>query len=491
MKDPNKPLLAPGLVSGKIHVPNGSNGFHSETNGRDYHSTALRSSDFNKVDTRIEESFYDSSDVIARNRTNDIYTASRKASYAGAAQPSQFKAKKFETANENLPPPTLATSLKPTNTHKMEPTRDFGNFSSLLAPALISGNKTVEEKTTTTTKRTTTTEEFSKSSSEKNNNSLSYANNNKNDHDSAFYSTTITKPVKEKPGGLEASFLLSDVTKSSSGTFRITDNSTSRDSSPIKRESSPLRSRLIETKREPSPLSSSLRTNKLQTSSSTMASSSSSSLTTSSLASKIPKPINRDQTSLSRTNNNQNSLERKGSGSFHQDYATDSGPGVQKSNYSSSFDTGPVVKTGLDGTKTVTQKSGSTSYTSYSSSSSTANASRSLGSSNQSKMVEHKQNTLSVPGGSSKGTSTSNAGLDAGSTSPKLNSYRGTADKCKFLGETVRHFNAGKLATFELKAPGHKKEDIEVNIISKSWQVFFFFAHGPSTVRVDKEILSC
>ena len=54
-----------------------------------------------------------------------------------------------------------------------------------------------------------------------------------------------------------------------------------------------------------------------------------------------------------------------------------------------------------------------------------------------------------------------------GSTSPKLPSYRGTADKCKFEGETVRHFNAGKLAIFELRAPGHKREDIQVNIISK------------------------
>ena len=30
----------------------------------------------------------------------------------------------------------------------------------------------------------------------------------------------------------------------------------------------------------------------------------------------------------------------------------------------------------------------------------------------------------------------------------------------------VRHFNAGKLAVFELKAPGHKREDINVSIIS-------------------------
>ena len=54
-----------------------------------------------------------------------------------------------------------------------------------------------------------------------------------------------------------------------------------------------------------------------------------------------------------------------------------------------------------------------------------------------------------------------------GSSSPKLQSYRGTAEKCKFEGETVRHFNAGKLAVFELKAPGHKREDVEVSIISK------------------------
>ena len=50
-------------------------------------------------------------------------------------------------------------------------------------------------------------------------------------------------------------------------------------------------------------------------------------------------------------------------------------------------------------------------------------------------------------------------------------SYKGTAEKCKFVGETVRHFNAGKPATFELFAPGAKKGDVDVNIISKSPRV--------------------
>ena len=57
-----------------------------------------------------------------------------------------------------------------------------------------------------------------------------------------------------------------------------------------------------------------------------------------------------------------------------------------------------------------------------------------------------------------------------------MSSYKGTAEKCKFVGETVRHFNAGKPATFELFAPGHKKGDVDVNIISKSgflWSITF------------------
>ena len=53
-----------------------------------------------------------------------------------------------------------------------------------------------------------------------------------------------------------------------------------------------------------------------------------------------------------------------------------------------------------------------------------------------------------------------------GSTSPKLPSYRGMADNCRFEGETVRHFNAGKLAVFELRAPNNRKDDVHVNIIS-------------------------
>ena len=65
-----------------------------------------------------------------------------------------------------------------------------------------------------------------------------------------------------------------------------------------------------------------------------------------------------------------------------------------------------------------------------------------------------------------RGSSKSDKAPKKGSTSPKLPSYRGMADNCRFEGETVRHFNAGKLAVFELKAPNNRKDDVHVNIIS-------------------------
>lgn len=82
------------------------------------------------------------------------------------------------------------------------------------------------------------------------------------------------------------------------------------------------------------------------------------------------------------------------------------------------------------------------------------------------------QNMSSIKKESVLESSTTSNGLGVpplpavGPPSPKLTSYKGTAEKCTFVGETVRHFNAGKPATFELFAPGNKKGDVEVNIIS-------------------------
>ena len=90
-------------------------------------------------------------------------------------------------------------------------------------------------------------------------------------------------------------------------------------------------------------------------------------------------------------------------------------------------------------------------------------------------------NSLSSSSTTQKSTLETGKSLGIGPPSPKLTSYKGTADKCKFVGETVRHFNAGKLASFELFAPGAKKGDVDVNIISKSL---------PNLSRLQGEILS-
>eukprot|EP00096_Caligus_rogercresseyi_P015922 TRINITY_DN841_c0_g1_i2.p1 TRINITY_DN841_c0_g1~~TRINITY_DN841_c0_g1_i2.p1 ORF type:complete len:1301 (+),score=355.07 TRINITY_DN841_c0_g1_i2:98-4000(+) len=54
----------------------------------------------------------------------------------------------------------------------------------------------------------------------------------------------------------------------------------------------------------------------------------------------------------------------------------------------------------------------------------------------------------------------------SGTQSPRLNTFRGMADKCSFEEDALKHFKAGKPASFSLKAPGYKKEDIGVSIIS-------------------------
>ena len=59
------------------------------------------------------------------------------------------------------------------------------------------------------------------------------------------------------------------------------------------------------------------------------------------------------------------------------------------------------------------------------------------------------------------------------------------ADKCRFEGETVRHFNAGKLAVFELRAEKVNKTDVGVNIISKFfWAIYdiVFLGHLPPVI---------
>ena len=134
----------------------------------------------------------------------------------------------------------VETHLKDINFHfrrdnsltKMEPSKEFGSFSALLAPALLANkssttttsisnnkNNTVEETTTTTTKRTTT--ETKKEEMFSNN-----RNRDATSADRGMFSTTITTPVKEK--AKEASFLLSEVTTKAPQPFRISEDSSNK-----------------------------------------------------------------------------------------------------------------------------------------------------------------------------------------------------------------------------------------------------------------------
>ena len=50
MKNPNAPLMAPDLVSGRVQVANGHDTV--DNNGGDYNSSALKSSDFKSINSR-------------------------------------------------------------------------------------------------------------------------------------------------------------------------------------------------------------------------------------------------------------------------------------------------------------------------------------------------------------------------------------------------------------------------------------------------------
>ena len=51
MKNPNAPLMAPDLVSGRVQVANGHDTVDNNGGG-DYNSSALKSSDFKSINSR-------------------------------------------------------------------------------------------------------------------------------------------------------------------------------------------------------------------------------------------------------------------------------------------------------------------------------------------------------------------------------------------------------------------------------------------------------
>ncbi len=174
MRDPNKPLLAPGLVSGKVTAAHhngeggGGGGYYNGHHHGDSNGHVLKtSSDFNRISSggNFVEDF--------RKTTDHVYSSSNLKSGAGKRKgggkvPPAVAPKPIMRESEvDARPALLASSLRDErrSSYKLEPAKEFGQFSALVAPALLSGkkgdanNNNNSGETTTTTRTTTETRE--------------------------------------------------------------------------------------------------------------------------------------------------------------------------------------------------------------------------------------------------------------------------------------------------------------------------------------------
>ena len=112
------------------------------SNGHDtYSSSALKSSDFNKLSSRVEETDFSSSSYTV-SQSRDLYSDIKDSHYKSSKPVNVRRESKFGTkSNESdLGSAKLATSLRDdSKSFKMDAAKDFGTYSSLLAPALIAG----------------------------------------------------------------------------------------------------------------------------------------------------------------------------------------------------------------------------------------------------------------------------------------------------------------------------------------------------------------
>ena len=408
VQDPDKPLLAPQLVTGKIDLSNGHHHNNSSSNNnsngfKEYETTALRSDDFNSINSRFEERSYNILAMSNNNSSSNSNILGRKTPVkTPPAPPPKPTNNSSNSSYNNNKPALLVSSLRDETKSKfrMEPSKEFGEFSALLAPSLLQKKQDDTQQHHSTSFTSKKEEEYTTTTTTSNN---SYNNNS-----SSMFSTTITKPVKSRSETPEKSFLLSEVTRTASP-FQLGNNN--NNSNNINNNNN----------RDYSPKSSPSLFRRFADA----------------------DAVNKDQSSAADTNTNTNN------NIYYNNNFTLTSTKREKSKSPSRTSISPArnSKESLTEEELSMRKVSSKTLKSESTLRKSTISSR------------NKQKELSVPPVLLPATA-------PGSTSPKLSSYRGTADKCKFEGDTVRHFNAGKLATFEVKAPGYKKEDVEVNIIS-------------------------
>lgn len=357
VKDPNTPLLAPMLVA------NRGSGMNGSKNGSTQDLSKINTSYSNKLNSELKQSSLFQQNKVESNNFSSTFNSSSSS--------------KFESNLSSLKNGVddLSLSKKKQNSSNSDFQKsDFGSYSLLETPKLLSGSKS-----SSTTKTFEEERKLQSSTSEHLNNSGSFT------APKTTYSTTIERSINTGTG-------YSSLNKPHEARVKGLTNG----SSTMPKSST------LNTERRALERRSSLHA-KIAS-----AESNSNSTASKDKASKLPVATN---------------------GNGHHSAASASFSKTQDSVSSSSY----------NATTASTVQHQQTSFKSSQQSSSRA-----------------IQESSQVSGSKSFGPS-----------SPKLSSYKGTAEKCKFVGETVRHFNAGKPATFELFAPGAKKGDVDVNIISE------------------------
>ena len=358
VKDPNTPLLAPMLVA------NRGSGMNGSKNGSTQDLSKINTSYSNKLNSELKQSSLFQQNKVESNNFSSTFNSSSSS--------------KFESNLSSLKNGVddLSLSKKKQNSSNSDFQKsDFGSYSLLETPKLLSGSKS-----SSTTKTFEEERKLQSSTSEHLNNSGSFT------APKTTYSTTIERSINTGTG-------YSSLNKPHEARVKGLTNG----SSTMPKSST------LNTERRALERRSSLHA-KIAS-----AESNSNSTASKDKASKLPVATN---------------------GNGHHSAASASFSKTQDSVSSSSY----------NATTASTVQHQQTSFKSSQQSSSRA----------------IQESSSSVSGSKSFGPS-----------SPKLSSYKGTAEKCKFVGETVRHFNAGKPATFELFAPGAKKGDVDVNIISE------------------------
>ena len=156
MKDPNTPLMAPGLLTGKIkappltngHIPNNNNSIIKR--GDEIAKSLLESPDFKKLDSRLEDQVdishmstkikttttTNTQETLTKTNTFETKPVSGFKSMANGNLPNQKKSIMDEDRNRNVITSSIADKKVKT---KMEPVKEFGSFSPLNLPGLLMG----------------------------------------------------------------------------------------------------------------------------------------------------------------------------------------------------------------------------------------------------------------------------------------------------------------------------------------------------------------